>query len=63
MKTDEQKLPNEDRGLRCFNCGCQAFRVIYTRRARGEKLVRRRECRDCGQRLTTWERAIGWPPP
>jgi transcriptional regulator NrdR family protein len=48
-----------DRGLRCRKCGCGRFRVIYTRSAPGAKLVRRRECRNCKARLTTWERVIG----
>lgn len=59
MKPDP-KLPTEDdRGLRCRHCGCGHFRVIYTRRAWGGKLVRRRECRHCGKRVTTSERIIG----
>lgn len=49
------------RGLRCRNCGCGHFRVIYTRRAVGGRIVRRRECRHCGTRLTTWERTVGTP--
>lgn len=43
------------RGLRCRHCGCAHLRVIYTRRGQGERIVRRRECRNCGKRLTTWE--------
>jgi len=57
MKPDKAAI--DQRGLQCRNCGCQRFRVIYTRRAWGRKVVRRRECRQCGERLTTWERAIG----
>lgn len=47
------------RGLACPKCGQQRFAVVYTRRAFGAKLVRRRRCLDCGRRITTWERAIG----
>jgi transcriptional regulator NrdR family protein len=47
-----------DHGLRC-RCGCSQLKVIYTRARGGGKLVRRRECRDCGERITTWERVIG----
>jgi hypothetical protein len=36
-------------------CGCKHFRVIYTRRAAARRLVRRRECRHCGKRITTVE--------
>ena len=42
-------------GLACRKCGCRHFYVVYTRRALGGKLVRRRECRNCGQRMTTIE--------
>lgn len=47
----------ERRGLRCPKCGCVHLRVIYTRRAWGGGLRRRRECRYCGHRITTTERA------
>ncbi len=43
------------RGLECPNCGCAHFRVLYTRRALGSRLLRRRECRYCGRRITTYE--------
>jgi transcriptional regulator NrdR family protein len=46
------------RGLECRNCGCKHLRVLYTRRAVGGRLLRRRECRHCGKRLTTWELTI-----
>ena len=47
----------DTRGLVCRQCGCKHFRVIYTRPAWGGRLVRRRECRHCGKRVTTWEKA------
>ncbi len=50
---------DDDRGLRCRHCGCRHFYVIYTRPYRGGQLVRRRECRACGNRITTREHAIG----
>ena len=43
-------------GLECRRCGCRHFYVIYTRRGYGGELVRRRECRNCGKRMTTVER-------
>jgi transcriptional regulator NrdR family protein len=46
-------------GLSCWNCGGHRFRVIYTRAAAGGKIIRRRACRKCGARITTWERMIG----
>ncbi len=46
--------PDEgNRHLECSSCGCRHFRVIYTRRGWGSKLIRRRECRHCGKRMTT----------
>ena len=50
---------DEQRGLECRECGCKHFRVIYTRAAYGGRIMRRRECRHCGTRITTWEQAIG----
>jgi len=47
------------RGLQCRKCGSRHFRVVYTRAARGGYLIRRRECRECGRRMTTREGAIG----
>jgi transcriptional regulator NrdR family protein len=48
----------ERRGLVCPRCGCGHFRVIYTRRVQGGRIVRRRECRNCGRRITTYERFV-----
>jgi hypothetical protein len=48
------------RGLVCRHCGWSRFRVIYTRAAIGGRVVRRRECRNCLERITTWEKAIGF---
>jgi len=59
MASDNQDTQNDQRGLKCRKCDCQDLRVVYTRRASGGKLVRRRECRHCGRRMTTWERAVG----
>jgi len=41
-------------GIVCHGCGCRHFLVVYTRRERG-RIVRRRECRHCGRRITTYE--------
>jgi len=56
---NEKDRPYDKRGLECRNCGCKHFRVIYTRPVRGGKIMRRRECRHCGARVTTWEGATG----
>lgn len=54
--------PNRDqhRGLECPKCGCRHFSVVYTRRALGGRIIRRRECRHCQRRVTTSEQ-IGRP--
>lgn len=49
----------EQRGLVCPGCGCAHFRVLYTRAAWGGRIIRRRECRHCGRRITTYERSTG----
>jgi hypothetical protein len=40
-------------------CGSEHFQVIYTFRGWGGTPIRRRECRHCGKRMTTWEKPIG----
>jgi transcriptional regulator NrdR family protein len=45
-----------NRGIRCGNCGRSKLRVIYTRHRNGGRIVRRRECKVCGRRVTTCER-------
>jgi transcriptional regulator NrdR family protein len=45
-------------GLLCPRCGCADLRVIYTRR-RESRILRRRECRHCGRRVTSYERIGG----
>lgn len=61
MTENKKPAQEDDRGLRCGQCGSRKFAVIYTRAARNKTLIRRRECRNCGTRLTTWERQIGCP--
>ncbi len=61
MKTLHSKNASslDDRGLRCWKCGKSQFRVIYTRPARPSTVMRRRECRICKTRITTYERVAG----
>ena len=47
------------RGLICPKCGCAHSRVLYTRALRAGRLLRRRECRHCGRRITTFEQSVG----
>jgi transcriptional regulator NrdR family protein len=55
-KPTADKQPATQRGLECPDCGCAHFRVLYTRRAWGGRLLRRRACRHCGRRVTTHEK-------
>ena len=57
-KPKAENAADEKRGLECRNCGCKHFRVIYTRPTWGGQIMRRRECRHCGKRMTTWEKAL-----
>ena len=53
------KSEEQQRGLECRQCGCRHFHVVYTRAAWGGRIQRRRECRHCGRRMTTWEQSSG----
>ncbi len=53
------KKAEEKRGIECPRCGCRHFRVLYTRRAWGSRILRRRECRHFGRRITTYESSGG----
>ena len=53
---DRQRWPQATPlGLTCGGCGCQHFQVLYTRQVRSGKIMRRRACRNCGKRITTFE--------
>lgn len=54
--SDEKK---DQVGLVCRACGCRHFYVVYVRARRGGRIMRRRECRHCGKRITTWESTYG----
>ncbi len=56
--TEPPAPPAFPAGLRCWRCGHQQFRVVYTRR-RMDGLYRRRECLRCRTRFTTRERRLG----
>jgi transcriptional regulator NrdR family protein len=61
VTTDRLQL-SDRRGLQCPNCGCGHFKVIYTRGAWGNRVLRRRECRHCGRRISTYEQRVGQAP-
>ena len=46
------------KGLECPSCGCRHFETLRTEKQDG-RVVRRRECRNCGWRCTTAEEIIG----
>jgi len=64
LHTERKKWPSADnaRGLACRHCGCGHFRVIYSRPMREKQIIRRRECRHCGKRMTTLEHELGKNP-
>lgn len=49
---------SEDRGIRCRACNCGHFRTVWVRHRVGG-VVRKRECRACGKRQLTREKASG----
>jgi hypothetical protein len=42
-------------GLVCRACGCSHFYTVSTRAGVKNTIVRRRECRHCGRRVSTVE--------
>lgn len=47
------------KGLVCRACGCRHFEMMHTRRALGNRVMRRRACRHCGRRMMTYELPAG----
>ena len=56
-KRDAAMRDEERRGIECPKCGCRHLHVVYTTRGPA-RVTRRRECRNCGRRITTTERVI-----
>ena len=54
---EDAKRDETRRGIECPKCGCRHSHVVYTRRGPA-RVLRRRECRNCGRRITTCERAV-----
>jgi transcriptional regulator NrdR family protein len=55
--SQQTKPKDSPSGITCPRCGCNHFQVIYTR-PRTESIIRSRECRHCGRRVTTRERLV-----
>jgi len=49
-------------GLECPRCGCRHFYTLQTRQ-RSDMVLRRKECRHCGARVTTREAMVGSSKP
>jgi transcriptional regulator NrdR family protein len=56
---EQEQRKDEPVGLVCPKCGCTHFFVVYTDPTKHGKILRRRECRHCGKRITTSERILG----
>jgi len=57
MKPEPTATPIAEpkRGLICPRCGCEHLPVLYTRQ-KLDHILRVRECRHCGRRITARER-------
>lgn len=51
-------IQDEPKGIVCRACGCRHFFVVYVRPVRGGRIMRRRECRNCGRRYTSFEHLV-----
>jgi len=62
VSTDElcemQGMVADGRGIACKVCGCRHHRTIDTDHTSKGQVRRRRECRHCGLRFTTYEEAV-----
>lgn len=59
MKRAAANPPASDaRGITCPKCGCRHFEVVYVYPVKGGRICRRRQCRHCGRRITTYEQAL-----
>lgn len=56
-RADEKDQDEDDRpvGIVCPRCECRHFSVVETRAESKGRIRRRRECRHCGHRITTYE--------
>lgn len=51
--------PGGDRGIRCGDCNGGHFYTLRTTKLPGGRILRERQCRNCGRRIRTYERAFG----
>lgn len=56
--TNGKPNPKEpEPGLICSRCGCNHFYTLRTLKQTGEQIMRQKECRHCGKRIVTYEKA------
>jgi transcriptional regulator NrdR family protein len=56
--SEQRATDVQNKGLVCGQCGCRHFWTTDKRDGDGY-IRRRRECRNCGKRVTTTERIVG----
>ena len=56
---DKKAAAHRPRGIECPSCGCKHLHVLITRTVPGGYIRRRRRCRNCGRKITTYEHSIG----
>ena len=51
-------IEQKPRGIECRTCGCCHFFVVYTRPKPNGQIMRRKACRNCGRKVTTFEQTV-----
>jgi transcriptional regulator NrdR family protein len=51
----QKEPPQPPKGIECPHCGCRHFYTTHTEPLRDGRIRRRKACRHCGRRLTTFE--------
>lgn len=54
-----KRLVTGDRGLVCGACGCRHFYTTHTEPLADGRIRRRKVCRACGRKKTTYEIGLG----
>lgn len=50
------ELGEDQHGISCPGCGCRHLIVLDTRKTWGSRIRRRRQCRHCARKVTTYEK-------
>jgi hypothetical protein len=58
VKQHDKVVDGQKASLVCRACGCQHLYVVYLKRLPNGVLMGLRECRCCGERITTREAAM-----